>query len=607
MRKTLLVFFLLSISGIFIQKAMAQINLDETIASEYMRQGAFDKAGIVYKRLFDNNPGSQFFYQSYLTCLVNTKQYEVAKEELKKLVKKNRDNYTYAVDLGYVYKTSGDDKNAKAAFEGIIKSLPTDPERIRDAAVALVGRDEDEYAILAFLQGRKLVKVPFAFADDLGQLYNKTGKYQEMIDEYLAIIDRDPFSYEDVKDKLQDAVVKDDAYELLKKALLKRIQSQPGQIAYSDLLSWLFIQKKDFAAAFVQIKALDKHYKEGGKRMVELANVVANYAQYDFAETILQSVLDMGESAYYYIPAQKGMLDIQYYKVTRSAHYTQEDLTKIETSYLAFINKYGTGRHEAGDVVLRLAEVYAEYDNKVDKALTLLKTYEQESTSDNFQLARAKLALGDYSLLTGDVWESTLYYSQVEKLFRDNPLGHEAKFRNDKLAFYRGDFEWANAQLDVLKGSTSELIANDALQLSLLIQDNLGLDSSEKPLYLFAEADFFIFTHHYDSAEFRFDSIRIQFPNHALADDILMKEAEIAIKKQDYTLAVQKLESVYTNFATDILADDALYKAAQIEEFNLSNKEKALQLYEKLLLDYKGSVYGVDAREHFRVLRGDKI
>ena len=191
-------------------------------------------------------------------------------------------------------------------------------------------------------------------------------------------------------------------------------------------------------------------------------------------------------------------------------------------------------------------------------------------------------------------------------MFEGDPLAHEAKFRNAKLAFYNGEFEWATAQLDVLKGSTSELIANDALQLSLLIQENT-VDSNDAPLRLYASAELMIFRNDFDNASKKLDSITSQYPGHSLEDDMWMLRAQMALKKRDYNGAFEFYEKVYTKYADDALADDALFKAAQLQEKFLNNPAKAKELYEKLITDYKGSVYGVEARNRFRILRGDAV
>ena len=44
-------------------------------------------------------------------------------------------------------------------------------------------------------------------------------------------------------------------------------------------------------------------------------------------------------------------------------------------------------------------------------------------------------------------------------------------------------------QLDILKAATSKLIANDAMELSLLISDNIEEDSLTTPLQMYARAD----------------------------------------------------------------------------------------------------------------------
>src|SRR5207237_519209 len=129
------------------------------------------------------------------------------------------------------------------------------------------------------------------------------------------------------------------------------------------------------------------------------------------------------------------------------------------------------------------------YLNKTNEANDLLEeTIALPQLSLQLQ-AECKLELGDILLMTGDIWEASLRYSQVEKSFKHDEIGNEAKFRNAKISYYTGDFKWAQAQLDVLKGATAKLIANDAMDLGLLISDALAIDTNEAPLCIFARAD----------------------------------------------------------------------------------------------------------------------
>ncbi len=585
----------------------AQVSIDESLAAQYFQSGEYDKAAALYKKLLDKNPASAFYYDSYLNSLIALKDFNTAEKEIKKIIKKSAEPLKYNVDLGYIYTLKGEEKKARSQFDEIVSGLQPNQELIQRTATAFARREQTEYIIKTYEQGRKLLKDDFSFVYELATLYKAAGNYQKMFDEYMRVLDANPYEFETVKDYMQEVVMQDAPYEIFKKTLLRKVQAQPDNIAYTEMLNWLFVQRKDFTSAFIQSKAMDKRQKEGGRRLIELARIVAAYQEYELAERIYQSVIEQGENAVYYVPAQRGLLDIKYTKVTQSGKYTKEDVDALIQSYTRFLDNYGMIRQESGEVVLRLAEIKAQYAGQPQQAIDLLKSYTAIAGIDKSLLGRAKLALGDYSLLTGEGWEATLYYGQVEKLFKDNPLGHEAKLRNSKLSFYRGEFEWAKAQLDVLKSSTSELIANDAMQLALLIQDNLGLDTTEIPLRMYAEADFLIFKNMFADATRKLDSINTIYPGHSLNDEILMARAAIAYKQRDYDKALTYYEKVYTQFGNDILGDDAMFRAAQLYDNYLSNPEKAKELYEKLMLNYKGSVYVVESRNRYRILRGDVV
>jgi tetratricopeptide (TPR) repeat protein len=225
---------------------------------------------------------------------------------------------------------------------------------------------------------------------------------------------------------------------------------------------------------------------------------------------------------------------------------------------------------------------------------------------DNRFKAECKLELGDIYILKGEEWEAMLLYGQVDKEFLEDPLGQEAKFRNARLCFYLGQFDWARAQLDVLKTATTQLIANNALELSLLIQDNT-LDSIEEPLLMFAKADLFYFQNNTERALQILDSINLIYPRHTLDDEILYKRAEIFLKKRDYTKSCAYLEQLIKENGSDILGDNALFLLATITEKNLNDKPKAMKLYEEFIEKYPGSFFLVEARKRFRSLRGDQL
>jgi tetratricopeptide (TPR) repeat protein len=242
----------------------------------------------------------------------------------------------------------------------------------------------------------------------------------------------------------------------------------------------------------------------------------------------------------------------------------------------------------------------------MDDAVKLLEEIiSMPGIADEFK-AECKLELGDILILKNEVWDAALYYGQVDKDFKHDAIGREAKFRNARLSYYLGEFDWAAAQLNVLKAATSQLISNDAMALALLIMDNVA-DSNTAPLLLYSRADLLEFRNDDDDALATLDSVLIQFPKHSLTDEVWYKKAEIFEKKELFDTAAFYFNEIVEKYPDDILADDALFQLANLNENQLNNKTKAMECYEKLLTKYSGSLFVAEARKKFRALRGDKV
>ncbi|MDZ4839117.1 MAG: hypothetical protein SGJ04_03845 [Bacteroidota bacterium] len=582
---------------------------DEDLARQYYSQGEYAKANSLFKKVWDKRKDNFTDYDKYLNGLIQVKEFKTASKELKRHIPKQDNlmrNYI-RIDLAHLEKLSGNENDFKRILNGIKQDLTDNSTTITDYVARLINWEYFSQAAEFIEKYRQVSGNSKAMSGDLADIYKRNKDYAGVVNEYIQLAVSYPYQLEAIELSLAEIVQEEAGYNELRKQLLKGIQSDPNNIIYPDLLTWLYLERKDYESAYIQAKALDNRQKFGGYRLVTLAYKVAESGDYEFANKIFQYVVDMGSSARYYQSARKGQLDIQYKRITQTTNFTKLDVENLEKNYNEVLNEIGLLSQEGGEIVLKLAEIKAQYSNNIQGAITLLKDYISHPNLNKEQYASARLALGDYSIMTGEVWDATLYYEQVAKEYKDDELGHEAKFRNAKLSFYRGEFEWAKAQLDVLKSSTSELIANDAMQLALTIQDILGLDSNQRPLYLYAQADLYSFKGIYATANAYLDSLQREFPTHALTDEALMERANIAVKKKDFATALGYYEKVYSEHAKDILADDALYKAAIIFEVTLKDKITAMSLYERLLLEHKGSVYGVDARNRYRILRGDKI
>jgi tetratricopeptide (TPR) repeat protein len=253
------------------------------------------------------------------------------------------------------------------------------------------------------------------------------------------------------------------------------------------------------------------------------------------------------------------------------------------------------------------ALLHAFYLDEHEKAIQILEEIIKIPRVSKSLIDQSKLDLGDIYLLIGEPWESTLLYSQVEKASKETPNGYEAKLKNAKLSYYKGEFALAQSHLDILKNATTREIANDAMALSLLIKDNTLLDSNDVAMKRFADIDLLIFQNKKDEALQALDQLLLDYPNHTLVDEILWKSANIELEIGNFELALEKLQKIVDMFGSDILGDDAYFLEGKIYETQLKENERAMEIYQDFLVRYPGSNYAAEARKRFRSLRGDYL
>jgi predicted Zn-dependent protease len=577
---------------------------DEQIAAQYFRNRDFEKAVVLYKELYENKSNS-IYYTYYLYCLLELEEFKGAEKLVKKQMQAYPDRIKYRVDLGHVYSKAGESSKAKKQFENVVKDLPADKNGIQTVANAFLYRGQTDYAVAAYDKGSKLLDYPFYM--ELGNLYRQTRNFSLMVEAYLDCVDYDYFTLTTVQSRLQSVLADDpdqEVSEYLRVALLKRIQKDPQKVYFSEMLRWLSIQNEDFDMALMQAKAIDRRLGEDGQRLIELAEIALMNKDYEVSIEAYKYILKKGSNNFLYLDAKIGLLYAHYLRTIETAVHNENDLQDLENEYLGTLEEFG--RNASTIIIMQyLGHLQAFYLDKPDDAIVLLNEAISMASASDRSVAACKIELADVFLLTGDVWEAKLLYAQVEKAFKLDPLGYEAKYKNARLSFYIGEYDWAKAQLDVLKAATSKLIANDALRLSVLISDNIDADSSTVALGLYGKADLLLYRNREDEAITTLDSIFQLAAYHPIFDEVLLKKAEIRIRQQRYDEASELLGMILEKYPYDITADNALFTLAQLNEQQLHDPEKAKALYQQLLNDYPASLFAVEARKRFRVLRGD--
>ena len=595
------------ISGSLNHPVYSQGQSNAELANQYYSTGDYDKAVVYFEKQYNFDPFGSF--DGYLKCLVMMKDYDKAEKLIKKHFKKNTKNLNVLVDLGRLYETMGESDKAKEQFEKSIKSLTPDLQQILNLANTFIAGAYNEYALQTYETGRKVMRGAYPFNFEMAEAYAQLGDHPKMIDEYLGLLELSDQYIPNLQTILQNKIYNDPTgkiSEFLRIALLRKIQKSSDQVVYNEFLYWLFLQEKDFESALIQAKALDKRTDDNGSRVLSLGRLAASNADYPTAESSFQYILDKGKSNSNYNNARMELINASNLRITTSNNYSTADLNKLENDYVVTLEDLGKSAATA-TLMKGYAHLLAFYLNKTDEATVILEECVALPGASPLFKAECKLALGDILILKGSVWDATLYYAQVDKDFKEDAIGREAKFRNARLSYYMGEFEWAAAQLNILKAATAQLISNDAMSLALLISDNTGADEDYTPLLIYSRADLLAFQHKYNLALATLDSVVTGFPGHTLSDEVWLKKGRIYETTGQPDTAYSYYNKVLENYPEDILADDALFFMASLQDKAMKDKVKAQELYQDLLTRYPGSLYAVEARKRFRELRGDKL
>lgn len=581
----------------------AQSN-EDNLAMQYYQDGNYQQAAVLLEKLYSKTKDDAYF-NLYFNALLKSRQYQEAEKITRKMIRQNPESLKYEALLGKVYKEQGQQENASKAFDHVISALPRQEVIIRDLANELYQMAEYDLAVKVFTRGRKILDNEQLFTFELISLYRYKRDKDMLIQEYLNALSASPQLLLQAESSFSTVFENNADYLNLQNSLFKRIQKEATNEAYVKLLIWQFLQQKEYDQALRQLIALDRRTKDDGTLLFENAQIFVAGKAWITAASAYTYLLTKGKENPYYLPAKLKMIDTRYQSLL-SGKKEEKDIIELANQYQSILDEYGK-TPQTIFAVKRWATLQAHYLHQLDKAEDALETALKIPGINNQDLAEIKLELGDIYALTEQPWEAILMYGQVAKAFENQDTGNEARYRSARLSFYQGNFTYAKSQADVLKASTTQLIANDALNLSLLLSDHLETKTDTLALKMFAAAEFLQFRHLPSAALLKLDSISLVYPENGLADDILLSKSRIYISNRDFSKAAALLRQLITHPQKEVWTDDALFILAGLYEEELNDPEQAKILYQRLITEFPGSMFTAEARRHFRKLRGDNI
>lgn len=574
---------------------------EDFLAKQYFADGEFEKAVTFYERLVKKSPRRTDYSEGLIACYQQLERYEDAENFLLKKIQEEFTFPTFYIELGYNYKLQNLPEKASAYFQRAIKALEENPNFGYS-----VGYRFQKYALLdeaiAAYSKAMLLKPELNYDFQLARIYGEQGDVEKMFQSYLKLIYEGKSSRSNVLRNIDDFITEeqDNANNgILRKVLLQNAQKYPD-ILWNELLSWLFVQQKQYKSAFTQEKAIFKRTDEASlDRLKNLGEITQENDAIEIAKTVFNYIREKATSPGTKLNAELSLIDIELLDAN------EKKLASIEKEFESLIATYG---YQSKTLQLQIA--YANFltfkREKPAPAIDILKKGLDLPLS-RFGKAYVKLALGDILVYNQRFNEALIYFSQIQKSLKNDVIGQDARFKVAQTSFYKGDFDWALTQLKVLRGSTSQLIANDAMQLSLLISDNSLEDSTQTALKKYARADLLAYQNKTQNAIDGLEEILQNHKGEKIEDEALLKQAALLESQKKYDAAKFNYQKIIEFYASGILADDAHFRLAQLYENKLNEPEKAKPHYEKIIYNYQDSYYFPQARKNFRKLRGDLI
>jgi tetratricopeptide (TPR) repeat protein len=571
---------------------------NEQLAQYYYDKGDFEKAKISFEELLKSSPQNSQYFQKTIDCYQQLQQFEVAEKAIQARLNTYKQG-NLLVELGYNFHLQKNEASAKKHYDQAIDRIKKNPNDVYAIENAFERKSLIEYALKSY-QTALAMEPQFNFNYQMAQLYGQLGNTEMMIVTFLDEAFANPQNSIQIQNQLARFMVEEgdeNFNETLRKALITRAQKNQD-VFWNEYLSWFYVQQKEFGKAFIQEKAVYKRNPESLSSIVNLAQLAIEEDDSETAKEILGFVLENTKELELLIQANSYLIKMKIKKAT------EKDLAGINTELSALLAEYGIT-----PISLSLQLIQAHFvafnlkkpeEGKaiIKKALALqLDVYEE---------AQTKMELADILLFEEKFNQALIYYSQIETNLKNDVVAHEASLKAAKTSYFQGDFVWALKQFKELKSATTQLIANDALEYFLLINDNTVADSTQTALKQFAKGDFLLYQNRNKEAEATFLAILKSFKGQDIEPVTLLRLGQVYEKQGEYNLALPQYQNIIDHHADAIYMDEALFFSAEIYNNQLKDPEKAKSLYEKIIFNHQDSIYFLEARKEYRQLRGDK-
>ncbi|HZJ19422.1 MAG TPA: hypothetical protein VFD35_03580, partial [Pricia sp.] len=418
---------------------------EDFLAQQYFNDGDYEKAVVFYEKLVEENPRRTDYAEDLIATYQQLERYADAEKFLLEKIDESNAYPTLLIELGNNYTLQKMPKKADVYYEQAIAKIDENPNFGYGVGFRFQKYVLLDWALKAYTKAME-INPQLDYNYQMARIYGEQGDIEKMYVSYLKLVSEGKTSRSNVLRQIDDFVTADPENEnnvLFKQVVLKNAQKSPD-LLWNELLSWLFVQQKQYDSAFRQEKALYKRMDAPSMQRLEgLGDLALEDRETEIAKEIFEYIADNTGDEITKLNAQLQLIDIQLLDAD------EKGLDAVQKQFDELIAIHGYKNR-----TLQLQVAYANFlafeKNTPEPAIDILKQSLDLPLNDRAD-AFLTLALGDILVYDKKFNQALIYFSQIQKKLKNDILGQNARFKVAQTSFYKGDFDWALTQLKVLR------------------------------------------------------------------------------------------------------------------------------------------------------------
>lgn len=619
--KNFLYIFLLLLIWISIPKsAQAQLGNEFQIGNRFMQQQNYEAALPIFRRLVEQNPTEYYFFERYVECFIQLKEYDEALESISELDPSPNFQAQAKVLEGQLFYFKGDTTQAFSIWDTNLQNNTRNLQIYISTANTMSELKEFYKAVQVLRSARTTFNNQQLFFNDISSTLLQAGNYEGAVEEWIAWLIAQPDQISNIQRSLlrfNDPLLNDITILEIDDKLNEIPINDPAYNTLFRFQIWLLQENKLYRRALASATAFESSTSNFNYSLFQLGRSLRRNKEYELATQAFN----------YYITKAEGNLKWQ----------SQEELAKVYTEWAKQIDDFNLDFSNQRDtlfsksleqlnliiknaasyrylsrVLLLKSEIVLDYSYDINAAksiLTMLQNINQnEETAEEFYIkGRIQIANQEYA-------QARISFTKSNKIADIGELAEKTRYFLALTDFFSSDFEFATIQLKTLGRQNTSYYANDALELRLWIQEGLHADSAGNSLKSFADAYFETLLGNHEAAKNKFLAFISNEPNTPLYDDAVLQLSKNPVfnasSSFELTNDFLSKNEVVSNrerlmWERAKFADQAFNRAQTDSEYEPTIPISGSQVqsyYEELILDYPQGFYAPYARKRLTEL-----